>query len=494
MMIKKTIYIKSLLTILLSSAMFLATAQNSQVMYFMNIPQNHLLNPAMRPTNSLYIGLPGFSGVSFSANNNFLNFSDVFIRGRADSIMTFLHPDYDFDKFLSSIKDKNSIEPGLSVPLFSLGFTAGGDTYIFFDINERIDGNIVIPGDIIKLGLKGNEQFVGSEIDLSSLRGDIKYYREAGVGFSKSFTNRLRIGFKGKMLFGMAAASIRNNSLGITVNDDYSHIMNADLSVNLNGPFRAYMTNDGRIDSLVFDDARFDRNSGVTDFLFNFENKGVSLDVGASYDLTDRITVSAAFTDLGFINWKSEPTNLNCKGTFEFRGFDLGKVADGSMTFDSLASATLDSLKDAFIFDDSGKPFTTFQPLGVTLGGSFGLTKNVSVGLLSYSRIIGRQIKQALTLSANVNLGNALSFSVAYTAANHRYDNLGAGLSLRAGFFQIYAIADRLPVMWNRVKTESGSTFPVPDSWNTISARFGINFVFGNKVKKKDDKPMILVE
>lgn len=493
-MMKKALYIKAILTIFLSAAFFMAKAQNSQVMYFMNIPQNHLLNPALRPTNSMYIGLPGLSGVNVNANNNFVNFSDVFIRGRADSIMTFLHPDYDFDKFLGSIKNKNSIEPTFTLPLFSLGFTVGGDTYIFFEINDRVDGNIVIPGDILKLGLQGNVQFAGSEINLSALRGDIKYYREAGIGFSKNFTNRLRIGFKGKALFGMAAASVRNKALGITVNDDYSHILNADLSVNLNGPVRAYMTNDGKLDSLVFDDSRFDENSGITDFLLNFENKGISLDFGASYDLTDRITLSAAITDLGFINWKSEPTNLTCKGRFEFNGFDLGKVADGSMSFDSLASATLDSLKDAFVFDDSRKPFTTFQPVGVTVGGSYALTKNVSVGLLSHSRIIGKQIKQSVTLSTNVNLGNSLSFSVAYTTANHRYDNIGAGLSLRAGFFQIYAVADRLPIIWNKVKTEDGSTYPVPDSWNTINARAGINFVFGNRIKKKEDRPMVLVE
>ena len=74
----------------------------------------------------------------------------------------------------------------------------GKDSYIFLDINERIDGNIVLPGDLFKLALKGNEEFVGSKIDLSSLRGDMKYYREFGIGFSRNFTDKLRIGVKGK--------------------------------------------------------------------------------------------------------------------------------------------------------------------------------------------------------------------------------------------------------------------------------------------------------
>lgn len=491
---KRIRFIKYPLIVLLSVIVYSAAAQTSQVLYFMNLPQNHLLNPSLRPTNSMYIGLPGFSGVGISASNNLFNFSDVFIRGRADSVMTFLHPDYDIENFLPAIKDKNSLEPRLNVPIFGLGFSIGGDTYIFVDINERIEANFVLPGDIMKLGLQGNEQFRGSDIDLSSFRGDMKYYREAGIGFSKNFTNKLRLGFKTKMLFGIAAASVHNNSFGITVNDDYTHTLDADLMVNMSGPFRAYMTDDGKLDSLVFDDSRFDNGSGIARFLLNSKNFGVSFDLGASYDISDKITVSAAVTDIGYINWKSEPTNLEAKGRFEFGGFDMTRFADGSMSFDSLASATLDSLKDAFVFNDSRNPFTTFLPYGITVGGSYDLTSKVSIGLLSHSRIIGKQIKEALTLSANVNLGNALSFSLAYTAANHRYDNLGAGLSLRAGFFQIYAVADRIPVGWNRIITENGNEFIVPASWNTINARFGINFVFGNKIKKKDDKPMVLVE
>jgi hypothetical protein len=69
------------------------SAQNSQVLYFMNLPQNHLLNPALRPSNSVYIGLPVMSGINFNVNNNFVNFSDIFLKGQPkDSIISFLHP------------------------------------------------------------------------------------------------------------------------------------------------------------------------------------------------------------------------------------------------------------------------------------------------------------------------------------------------------------------------------------------------------------------
>ena len=233
-MIWKARYILIVLMVLITINM---TAQNSQVIYYMNLPQNHMINPALRPSNSTYIGLPVISGTSVNVDNNFVNFSDVFIKGSgSDSIITFLHPEYDIDKFLAKIKNRNSLEAQVTTQLFGLGFSTGKSTYIFLDINERIDGNFVLPGDLFKLAFKGNENFVGDKIDLSSLRGDLRYYREFGLGFSKDFSDKLRLGVKGKLLFGVAAAYIDNRSLGITVNDDYTHTLDADLTVNISAP------------------------------------------------------------------------------------------------------------------------------------------------------------------------------------------------------------------------------------------------------------------
>jgi hypothetical protein len=485
--------LKYILTILLAIVFADMAAQNSQIMYYMNLPQNHLLNPAMRPSNKVYIGLPALSGVNLNINNNFVNFSDVFMPGKTgDSVITFLHPDNDINDFIDKIKDKNSFQPQATVQLFGLGFSAGKN-YVFFDVNERIEGNMVIPGDIFKLALLGNESFVGDKIDLSSLRGDIKYYREIGAGFSRDFTSKLRIGVKAKLLKGIATASIVNRSFEIAVNDDYTHSLDADMTVNVSAPLRVYMDSDQNIDSLVFDDGRFEDTGNLVDFLMGKKNTGFGIDIGATFDVTEKLIVSAAITDIGFIKWKKDLTNINAESQFTFSGLNMTDVINGSKTFDELGQEMLDSLKNSFKVSDSKNPFTTYLPVGLTLGGSYNLTKNFSVGVLSYSRFIGKQIRESLTLSANANFGNAFSTSVSYTAANNRFDNLGLGLAFRPGIFQFYVLSDRIPIMWNRIKTD-GSTIPLPASWNTIHLRFGMNLVFGNKVKKKDDKPMVLIE
>jgi hypothetical protein len=491
-MIRKIKYILALLFVLVSLN---SSAQNSQVLYFMNLPQRHLLNPALTPTNSVYIGLPALSGINLNVNNNFFNFSDVFIKGVvADSLVTFLHPDYDPAKFLAKIKDINSIEPEVHLQLFSLGFRAGKDLYIYFDVNERVAANVALPGDIFRLMLSGNDQFVGSSIDLSSLRGDLMSYTEIGLGFSKNFTSKLRLGIKPKVLLGIADASIENNSLGITVNDNYTHTLNADMVVNFSAPVTVYTSGQNNFDSIKFNDSGFNTSKDIIDYLLKSKNIGLGVDIGGEYSFSDKFKISAAVTDIGYINWKRDISNLKVKSTFNFSGVNLLDVYNGTMTFDSLGKELLDSLKKSLYLSDVSTPFTTTLPFGVTLGGSFNLTKSFSLGLMSYTKFIGKQYKEALTLSANVNFGNAFSTTLAYTAMNSRYDNLGFGMSFRTGWFQFYLLTDRIPVTWNKIKTDSNTTIPLPESWNTFQARLGMNLCFGNKLKKKNDKPMVIVQ
>ncbi len=485
---------KYLLISILSLILADVSAQNTQVLYFMNLPQNHLLNPALRPSNSVYIGLPVLSGFNINVNNNFVNFSDVFLKGQpSDSIISVLNPKYNIDDFLAKIKNKNSLEPEVTVPLFGLGFSVGKTGYVFFDVNERIDGNIVIPKDLFKLAFKGNEGFVGSKIDLSSLRGDLKYYREFGLGYSKDFTNKLRFGVKGKLLFGVAAASIDNKALGITVNNDYSHTFNADITANFSAPLKVTKNADKSVESIVFDDSRLDNGSGIANFISGKKNIGLGLDLGATYDFSEKLIVSASITDLGFIKWKKDVTNLKSKGKFEFSGLNILDVVNGTKTIDEVGQDMIDSLKNSFKVTDSNTAFTTFLPFGLSLAGSYNLTKSFSVGVLSYSRFIGKQIRESLTLSANMNLGNAFSASISYTAENHKYDNLGAGLAFRPGIFQFYIVSDRLPVTWNKIKSDNSAVL-IPANWNTFNLRLGMNLAFGNRIKKKNDKPMVLVE
>jgi hypothetical protein len=93
---------------------------------------------------------------------------------------------------------------------------------------------------------------------------------------------------------------------------------------------------------------------------------GMGLDIGATYDISDRFKLTASITDLGFIRWKNEVTNLKAKNQFLFSGLNMDNVLNGTMTFDSVANLMGESLKNAFKVSDSKRPFTTWLPFSVT--------------------------------------------------------------------------------------------------------------------------------
>lgn len=467
--------------------------QQQTTMYYMNLPQNHLFNPALKSDNAFYLGLPGISGVNVNFNTNFIGFTDVFRHGaNGDSIISVLHPDFDTKGFLKKIKEVNYIATDINVQTFGLGFRAGKDLYIFFDINERIQEGISIPGDLFTLAFEGNEDFIGNKIDLTPLDVNLLYYREVAAGFSKDLTRRLRIGVRGKALMGLAAMSTDNRNTTIEVMDDYSHKMNTDISVNLSGPVTVALNQNNGIDSVMFDETRLED----PEFWLNSSNLGFGIDIGVVYRVNERFSVSSAINGFGMINWKSDITNLKAENEFLFSGFDMTGVIDGTVEFEEMTEELLDSLKNSFIVTDESAPFRTILPGVLTLGASYSLTESLTLGAVSNTMLTAGRLRTSFMLSANANFGTGLSAGLSYTAINHSYDNIGAGLAFRLGMFQFYTIADRIPIMYNRVLFPSDPGEPdinllLPDKWNTLSFRIGMNLVLGNRVKKRSDRPMI---
>ncbi|MFZ2286762.1 MAG: DUF5723 family protein [Bacteroidales bacterium] len=479
---------KKIMMLLLLTAVTgsIAEAQTSNVLYYMNLPQRTSLNPALQPSGRTYVGLPGISDISVRVDNNFLSLSDMFSNGViSDSTFTILNRSEDLDNFIAGLGNNNSLEPQAAVQLFGLAFTVGDDLRISFDITERADANFVLPGDLIRLGIQGNESYIGRNIDMSSMRADMKYYHEMGLGASKNITEKLRVGARLMFLSGVASAYLTNNGMTLTVNEDNTHTLDADVSLNLSAPviFTRDET-DGTIDNIRFDEDRFNEGNDYLSYGLGFANPGLGIELGAEYRFNELFAVSAALTDIGFINWKRDRSEVYITKTFEFNGLTMQDVYDESVSFSELTNWAADSLQKSIELNESPGSYTTYLPFNMTAGFSFTPADFFTAGLLSQTRFEGKQVHEALTLSGNINLGNALSTTLAWTVANRRYDNLGFGLAFRGGFFQFYAIVDNIPLQYTRV-TSGTESYTIPENWNTVHARLGINFVFGNREKEK---------
>jgi len=481
--IRKTVLIAAILIV--SAGVF---AQSVQTQYFMKIPQASEYNPAFRPSANIFIGLPAISSIYAGFSNNLLNVSNLVqpMQG-TDSIITVLHPDYDRGRFLRRIGSKGFASMETRVPLFGIGLNLNNDWWIDFGISGIGLGRAKIPSDLFTLVLEGNEDFIGSSADLSGMGLHAQAYLQTHIGLSKNITKKLRIGGRLKLIQGAMSASLIADELEIQINEDYSHTLNTNVMLKLNGPFDVTLDEDGFIDDIIFrDEVKFNEVGP------SFKNFGMGIDLGAEYSLLDNLHLSASIIDLGFISWGSESYTFSATNDFTFDGFDITEVIEDDDDFDMVVEEFGDSLLNTFDFVESEDGYATGLPTKIYIGGRYEPLPFLSLGLLSRTTI-GMGLRESLTLSATLLAGDVLSTTLSYTMTNKSYNNFGFGLAVRGGPVQFYTIIDQIPANWIEFTGDSGNDrFVIPQRMDYLNLRFGINMLFGRVQKKKADVPMLL--
>lgn len=474
--------------VLLLSVSTIMEAQISQTQYFLGLPQANMANPAFRPSSKTYLGLPVLSNTYLSINNNMFKITELLqpMPG-ADSTMTILHPDYDLDAFLNSLGNTGKINMDASVQILGLGFTISNDWYVDLSLSQKVSTSAYIPGDLFTLVLKGNEEFIGSTIDLSGLGFEAMQYMESSVGISKNINDKLRVGGRMKLLFGGAGAAIDNRRLDIDVGNDFSHTIHSDLTLNISGPVDITTDEDNLIDEI---EMREDINP--FDLILNSKNTGMAFDFGAEYRLLPNLSLSASIVDLGFIGWKSDVFNLEATNNFSFDAFDLTDVISGEEDFDSMLENLGDSLANSFQLVDGENKFNMGLPAKIFLGAQYRPVDLFGVGILSRTTFNEGHISQALSLSGTLYAGDAFSSSLTYTMVNRTYANLGFGFAAKLGPLQFYTIVDQLPLSWVKFTSSEGGDFSIPNRVDYLTVRFGFNLLFGKLKQKVVDKPMLL--
>jgi hypothetical protein len=472
-----------------------AYSQVSQVDYFMKIPQNHFLNPAIKPSDRFYIGLPVLTGISAGIGNNFIGLNDLFANGS----FVFDSPTYtqaDLQKFVDKLKENNTISTDASIQLLGLGLSFGKDLYLYLDVMDRFAVKSVISKDLLSLYMLGYDGFRDQTLNLSGLNIKGQYFREYSVGFSKNITNNLRIGAKVKIISGLGSISFDNRKFTIKVNNDLSLKETIDASMDVSGKetFNRIFTQNNFLFKKA-DTLRTNFGGFLGDYLKNpLSNTGLGLDIGIVYNIGKLLTLSASVTDLGYIKWKNDLKSFKADSSFNPVIITMEDVVNKTFSTKDMVNSLLDTLKANFVNDPKPQPFTTYLPTSITVGVSINPLKAISFGILSNTRFYAGQAKESLTLSGNVYIGRVMSASVSYTIANYSYNNLGFGLAFKTGALaQIYIIADKIPLSWGKFEIGSGNkTIPFPSNFNMLNLQLGFNIVFGKPVTRKTDKPMLL--
>lgn len=423
-----------------------------------NLAQANMLNPAFAPNNKITIGLPVISSLYFSIDNDGIAFRDLFKTSETDSLAV------DTLSLFSKLKESHRIQFNEAIQLFYLGLR-GKKGFLSFAIHQVSETRFRYPGDLIGWAIRGpgSSYYAGRPLNLGNFYGQSIAYNKISLNYARDITPRLRIGARYSYLLGVAAAETSRVEGSLIVSVDSVTINTGRLQAQTAG--------------IDFFDQENLQASDYKDYFLKTKNKGMSVDLGATYDITDRLTLSAAVNDLGYITWKDYTRSYEVAPiNYTFRGFDVLDYLN-QQPADEFLRAELDSLQNLYsATETTGAKFKTSLIGKFYAGANFKLLKVHNFSALVYLDVFQKKIEPALSLGYNIQLGRTLNATVGIGYQNGKINNIGGGLALKLTHIQIYATSDR------------ANSFAYPARASKADVHLGMNFVFGRTKKKEKEK------
>ena len=471
------------------------SSQQVNTLYFMeNVPVRSSLNPAFQPLSNFYLGFPVLGYSQFNLGNNSITLQDVVYNDANGKPITFLHPNGNKQNFYNALKPTTGINGDFQVNLLEFGFRTG-KSYWNFSIKEKIDGQIGIPSDILKLLFFGTPELDNNFFDFRSLGLQATAYTEAGLGFSRVLNEKFTVGAKLKFLYGNANVSAVNENFTLNAGIE-EWALKGNGSINYSSPIdlngNSFQTFDPALPTSILD---YVKPSGL----------GAGFDLGFTYKPIKNLTLSAALTDFGMIRWNKNLKKIGYEVDYKFTGLDslnINSNTDFNAIADSLFNSIQSSFKDS-VETLSSKYNTNTSPK-INVGVEYSLLNNkLSLGLLSRTIFQNKTPYQEFTASINGRPVNWFNMSLSYSIMNGRMSNIGAGIGLRTGFMHWFVAADYIPLYYIPLQlNQINSDFPtfqalIPSQTKGLNVAFGVNLVLGNRkdtdkdgvVDRKDECP-----
>ena len=392
-------------------------AQFLRTSYFMEgTHYRQQLNPALAPGRG-YLNLPVIGTFNASVNSSTLGYQDVMdIIDNSEGGDFFKN-----DAFINKLDNLNNLNVNLSTDILSAGWYKGKNFWSF-NIGLRNDIGASIPKGMFEFlremdGLSADDNLerlsnINQKVGHQSL--EINSYAEVGVGLARNITERLTVGARVKALLGVGNLKLDINN--ITVNSNLSGYNTGDLN-DLNGRAEirvdATLENSSKLIELSEDDGVIDEIEFGT---FGLAGYGLGIDLGASYKLMDKLTLSASLLDLGFMKWSKNNTSVakatanqsydltNSSDRYEF----VDKVASGEVLNFDMLNMTLDK--------SAQKDRSTSLTSTLVLGAEYELRGDLlAVGALYTGRFAKPETLNELTLSANIRPKNNLNLALSYS-------------------------------------------------------------------------------
>lgn len=432
-----------------------AKAQTEQVLPFMyNLPQATYQNPTLLPEYTTTIGLPFISGISTSFYNSQFS-TDDFLRKSGDRYVI------DPGRLLRNWKGNNITNLQTSAELFHVRF-AIKKSYWMISATQHANVGFELPADIIRLAWEGNGSVLNRQVGFTNASFDFSTYNDIGLGVTLPIKNMFVVGARFKVLAGQLNASSEKISGSMVTDSNNAYAMTFNSTSTLN-----YATWTQSPQNFSAGNMQV----GIMD-LFNLKNRGYGFDLGLTYKATRRLSVTGTLTDVGFIRWKHNVRNLDVDiDTLRFKGIAVTDAVGRGQTFSF--QKVQDSLSNQIQRDTNSRAYTTRLHSRYSILANYQVFRYswVGVGLFGETRY---GLLPALSFNFTQRLGRILNFSVNYTMKENSPANLGAGIMVKPGILQIYAVTDNI---FNTLS---------PEKYRDFNFRAGVNIAIGNRSTPSD--------
>ena len=430
--------------------------QTESTLYFMNsIPQVVEANPAIFPRYKTSIGLPVISSVGSVYTNNGFAFGDVISNADGTSKV-------DLSKLTSRMTNNNYVQFAAQTDLFRIGLRINPKMYVMASSTLKAYERTMIPLGLVSLAVDGTVPIIGSYSQSSpSVEGSALLVTSMGLGYQVN--DRLTIGGRLKYIIGQMNVTTDASSLLVQVNDVYQITATGSASVRSSGLYN--LTKAG-----------YSPADHWSDYL---KNNGWGFDLGATYKATDKLTLGASLTDIGFVTWRNNTYQYTldpAKATYTFSGIDISKLANNNTNY---LTGQLDSIKNKFQATELATgSYTTYLPGKLFLSGKYDILDNLSVGLLFFNEKYKERLSSGVTAAVNKNFGKWVSTYLSYTASNRSYNNIGLGVSFNVAPVQIYFVGDNLFGAATSM-VSNGNLNSYLNNAQIVTVRAGLNIVMG---------------
>ena len=340
----------------------------------------HQLNPALE-SDKAYFSIPVLGNINIGTRGN-IGLGNFLYPTANGGLTTFMNSSISAEEFLNGLSTNNKLAMNLDMSILSAGFRAWGG-FNTIDIGLRSHTALNIPKDMLEF-MKVGQSGPTTVYDMGDMGMSSANYVEVALGHSRQITDKLRVGAKVKFLLGGMYADMSLKNTHVTLSEK-------EWVVSANG-------DGGLVD---FDNIEYD-SPGLSGF-------GLGIDLGATYEVIDNLTVSAAIKDLGFMGWTNNTYASTNNEPWRFDGFENLTFSDDKEE-DKLENQ-LDALGDEF--EDyanlhrrsTGEKLSKALAATLVVGAEYALPMydKLSFGLLSTTRFNGPYTWSEGRLSANVS-------------------------------------------------------------------------------------------